>query len=154
MKSTPASRDPALERCSPSAHTDQKNPMAGMTGGDYLLYDGECPACSAYVAMSRLRQLYPGLQVLDARTEPSLVADLRRRGYEINVGMVLCLDGVIHFGPEATRMIALLGKASPARWRRLTLAALGSAPWSARLYSWLNRGRGLLLRLLGRRLIA
>lgn len=124
-----------------------------MTRGDYLLYDGECPACSAYVAMSRLRQLYPRLQVLDARAEPGLVADLRRKGYEINAGMVLCLDGAIHFGAEATRMIAMLGKASPARWRRVALAALGGAPWSARLYPWLNRARGLLLRLLGRPLV-
>jgi predicted DCC family thiol-disulfide oxidoreductase YuxK len=128
-----------------------------MTGGepsDYLLYDGECPACSAYVAMSRLHQLYPRLRVLDARTEPGLVADLRRRGYEINVGMVLCLGGTIHFGADATRLIALLGKASPARWRRAALAAIGSAPWSARLYPWLNRGRGVLLRLLRRAPIA
>jgi predicted DCC family thiol-disulfide oxidoreductase YuxK len=130
-----------------------------MTGGggskgeeraDYLLYDGECPACSAYVAMSRLRQLYPRLRLLDPRAEPDLVADLRRRGYEIDVGMVLCVGGEIHFGAEATRMIAVLGEASPARWRRVALAALGSAPWSARLYPWLNCGRGVLLRLLGR----
>ncbi|HEY7552666.1 MAG TPA: DCC1-like thiol-disulfide oxidoreductase family protein [Hyphomicrobiaceae bacterium] len=121
---------------------------------DYLLYDGECPACSAYVAMSRLRQLYPRLRVLDARAEPGLVADLRRRGYEINVGMVLCLGGTIHFGADATRLIALLGKASPSRWRRAALAAIGSAPWSARLYPWLNRARGVLLRLLRRTPIA
>jgi predicted DCC family thiol-disulfide oxidoreductase YuxK len=118
---------------------------------DYLLYDGECPACSAYVAMSRLRRLYPSLRVLDARTEPALVAELRGKGYEINEGMVLTLDGTIHFGAEATRMIAVLGRASPSRGRRAALAFVGTAPWAAALYPWLNRGRGLLLRLLGRR---
>ncbi|MBO0764959.1 MAG: DUF393 domain-containing protein [Hyphomicrobiaceae bacterium] len=128
-----------------------------MTGGDrsdYLLYDGECPACSAYLAMSRLQHLYPGLRVLDARTEPGLVADLRRRGYEINIGMVLCLGGKIHFGADATRLIAIFGHASPSWWRRFALTAIGSAPWSARLYPWLNHGRGILLRLLGRGPIA
>jgi predicted DCC family thiol-disulfide oxidoreductase YuxK len=117
---------------------------------DFLLYDGECPACSAYVAMSRLRQLYPRLRVLDARTEPALVAELRTRGYEINEGMVLCLGGVIHFGGDATRMIARLGASSPSRWRRAALDAIGTGPWSAALYPWLNRGRRLLLRLLQR----
>jgi predicted DCC family thiol-disulfide oxidoreductase YuxK len=117
---------------------------------DYLLYDGECPVCSAYVALARLRDLYPRLKVLDARSEPDLVAELRGRGYEINEGMVLCLDGVIHFGAEATRMIALLGRIAPSRWRRATLGAIGAAPWSRRLYPWLNRARGALLRLLGR----
>jgi predicted DCC family thiol-disulfide oxidoreductase YuxK len=117
---------------------------------DFLLYDGECPVCSAYVAMARLRQLYPGLKVLDARSEPDLVAELRGKGYEINEGMVLSLDGTIHFGAEATRMIARLGQSSASRWRRLALGLIGTAPWSRRLYPWLNRGRGALLRLLGR----
>jgi predicted DCC family thiol-disulfide oxidoreductase YuxK len=123
-----------------------------MTGRieNYLLYDGECPACSAYVAMSRLRRLYPDLRVLDARSEPALVAELRARGYEINVGMVLCLGGAVHFGAEATRMIAVLGRASPSRWRRAALGFVGTAPWSRALYPWLNRARGLLLALLGR----
>ena len=117
---------------------------------DYLLYDGECPACSAYVAMSRLRRLYPSLKVLNARSEPELVARLRGRGYEINDGMVLCLDGVIHFGADATHMIARLGQSSPSRWRRTALALIGTAPWSRRLYPWLNRARLALLRLLRR----
>jgi predicted DCC family thiol-disulfide oxidoreductase YuxK len=115
--------------------------------GDFLLYDGECPVCSAYVAMSRLRRLHPHIRVLNARTEPHLVADLRAKGYEINEGMALCLDGVIHFGADATRMIAVLGRASPSRWRRTALAFIGTAPWSRRLYPWLNRARLLLLRL-------
>ncbi len=122
-------------------------------GADFLLYDGACPVCSAYVAMSRLRQLYPTLRVVSARTEPALVARLRAEGYDINDGMVLSLGGVIHFGPEATRMIAVLGRASPSRWRRAALAFFGTARWARRLYPWLNRTRGLLLRLLGRSLI-
>jgi predicted DCC family thiol-disulfide oxidoreductase YuxK len=126
---------------------------AGAAGADFLLYDGDCPACSAYVAMSRLRRLYPGLRVVNARSEPALVARLRAEGFEINEGMVLSLGGVIHFGPEATRMIAVLGRASSSRWRRVALTFLGTAPWARRLYPWLNRARGLLLRMLGRGLI-
>jgi hypothetical protein len=90
------------------------------------------------------------LKVLNARAEPDLVAELRGKGYEINDGMVLCLDGVIHFGAEATRMIALMGRSSPSPWRRWTLGLIGAAPWSRRLYPWLNRGRQALLRLLRR----
>ena len=123
----------------------------GSADTDFLLYDGECPACSAYVAMSRLRHLYPGLRVMSARGEPALVAELRGRGYEINEGMVLHLGGAIHFGPDATRMIAVLGRSSPSRWRRTALAAVGTAPWARRLYPWLNRTRMLLLRMLGRK---
>jgi predicted DCC family thiol-disulfide oxidoreductase YuxK len=129
------------------------SPMEPRAGADFLLYDGECPACSAYVAMTRLLQLYPGLRVVSARAEPALVAELRGKGYEINEGMVLCLDGAIHFGPDATRMIAVLGRSSASWWRKAALAGIGTAPWARHLYPWLNRARWLLLRLLGRKLI-
>jgi hypothetical protein len=125
--------------------TPQEMPQKIPTGRDFLLYDGECPVCSAYVAMTQLRRLYPHVKVLDARTEPGLVADLRRQGYEINEGMVLSLGGVVQFGAEATRMMARLGRASPSWWRRAGLRVLGAAP-----YRWLSGGRGALLKLLGR----
>lgn len=120
---------------------------------NYLLYDGECPACRSYVAFSRLRKLYPDIAVIDAREAPGLVSSLRGKGYEINEGMVLKLGSDIHFGPEATRMIAELGKAAPSRTTRLGLHIIGGASWSKALYPWLNRARQLLLRTLGRTLI-
>jgi hypothetical protein len=120
---------------------------------NYLLYDGECPACRSYIALTRLRQLFPDIRVLDARVEPERVAALRRRGFEINDGMALCLDGVIHFGPEATRMIGVMERPVAALAPRLVLAFIGTAPWSRRLYPLLNAARQLLLRLLGRKLI-
>ena len=120
---------------------------------NYLLYDGECPACRSYVAFSRLRQLYPDIEVIDAREAPRLVGELRAQGYEINDGMVLKLGRNIYFGPEATRMMAELGKAAPSHATRLGLHLIGGARWSNALYPWLNRARQLLLRLLGRKLI-
>lgn len=120
---------------------------------NYLLYDGECPACRSYVAFSRLRQLYPDIVLLDAREESDLVADLRRHGYEINEGMVLKLREAIHFGPAATRMIAELGQSAPSPATRWGLHVIGGAVWSEALYPWLNRCRQLLLRALGRTLI-
>ena len=110
----------------------------------YLLYDGECPACSAYVAMSRLRQKYPELSVWNAREQPEKVGAWRARGYDVNEGMILVLDGRMHFGAEATRMIALIGGAQslPARG---FLWTVGLAPWARVLYPLLNRGRQLLL---------
>jgi predicted DCC family thiol-disulfide oxidoreductase YuxK len=131
-------------------------PDAGVQPLDtnFLLYDGDCPVCSAYVAMSQLRQLYPDLRVISARDEPELVAELRQAGYEINEGMVLSLDRKLYFGAEATREIAALGRVSPSSWRRTLLASIGTAPWARPLYPWLNRARQLLLWTLGRPPIA
>jgi len=118
---------------------------------NFLLYDGDCPVCSTYVAIARLQQLYPNLRVINARSERTLVVELRREGYEINDGMVLSLDGTIYFGADAMRVIANLGRLSPPLWRRAALAFTGTAPWARPLYPWLNRGRQVLLRMLGRR---
>jgi predicted DCC family thiol-disulfide oxidoreductase YuxK len=129
--------------------------MGGTAGGmseDYLLYDGECPACSSYVAFSRLRRLHPSLKVLDARENAGMVEDLRRRGYEINEGMVMQLDGRIFFGAEATRQIARHAQEGGVL-RGAVLNAIGDAPWSRALYPVLNACRRLLLRALGRTLI-
>jgi predicted DCC family thiol-disulfide oxidoreductase YuxK len=128
--------------------------MSTSEPASYLLYDGECPACRSYVAFSRLRSLYPKLQLIDARAAPDLVGLLRGKGYEINEGMMLRLDGVYHYGPEATRLIAELGRASSSAFTRGGLYVIGGAPWSRGLYPWLNRARQLLLRTLGRKLIS
>lgn len=117
--------------------------------GNFILYDGECPACRSYVGIARLRQLWPGLRILDARHEPELVTELRTKGYEINEGFVLSLGGRIYFGPEATRMIGEQGRAHGAV-RRIILGAIGTAPWSRRLYPQLNRCRQIVLALLRR----
>jgi hypothetical protein len=68
--------------------------------------------------------------------------------------MILSLDGKIYYAAEATRMIATLGRETSSRWRRTALDIIGTAPWSRPLYPWLNRGRLLLLRMLGRGRIA
>jgi len=120
--------------------------------GDYLLYDGECPACSSFVAFSRLRPSRPSLRLLDARHHPELVEELRGRGYEINEGMAMQLDGKVLFGAEVTRMMARLSK-DPGRPRRALLWAIGDAPWSRPLYPLLRGCRNLLLKALGRSLI-
>jgi predicted DCC family thiol-disulfide oxidoreductase YuxK len=119
---------------------------------NFLLYDGECPACRSYVAIARLRELWPDLRILDARGEPELVSELRAKGLEINQGFVLSLGGTLYFGPEATRMIGERGR-SHGGMRGGLLRAIGTAPWSRSLYPWLNRGRQLLLAALGKSLI-
>jgi predicted DCC family thiol-disulfide oxidoreductase YuxK len=120
--------------------------------GDYLLYDGECPACSSYVAFSRLRQTRPALQVLDAREHPDLVEELRERGYEINECMLMQLDGRILFGAEVARVMARLNEGR-GLMHGAVLTAVGDAPWSRALYPVLSAGRRLLLKTLGRSLI-
>lgn len=119
---------------------------------NYLLYDGECPACHSYIAIAQLHELWLGLRIINTREAPEIVRELRAKGFEINEGIVLHLCGNTYFGAEATRIIGTAGRKHGGP-RALMLRAVGDAPWSRWLYPWLNRGRQLLLAALGRTLM-
>lgn len=119
---------------------------------DFILYDGACPVCAVYIDMAKLGEV-PGAPVpLDARQEPALVEAMRRRGLEVNDGMIASVGGRIYYGPEVTELVAEKATAASAASRGL-LRAIGGAPWSRALYPLLVRGRKLLLRLRRHRLV-
>ncbi|MBV9252291.1 MAG: DUF393 domain-containing protein [Acetobacteraceae bacterium] len=68
-------------------------PAVTSTPENFILYDGECPVCSRYVAYSRLRQSRPGIIPINARQRPDLVRRYRDQGIEINDTMVVQLAG-------------------------------------------------------------
>src|SRR5262249_32688969 len=115
---------------------------------DYVLYDGACPACSRYVAATGLAHC-SGIKLIDARGHPELVAEHDAAGRMIDEGMMVSVDGVVHFGADATKKLAELGQpATPGA--RFLLWFVGRAPWAAALYPALSVGRRWLLRCLGR----
>jgi predicted DCC family thiol-disulfide oxidoreductase YuxK len=118
---------------------------------DYVLYDGACPACANYIAATGLAGR-GDITLIDARANPALVAEHAVAGRMIDDGMVVAVDGVMHYGADATRKLAEIGRPAT-RWRRFLLWFVGKAPWSAALYPALATGRRGLLRMLGRPLI-
>jgi predicted DCC family thiol-disulfide oxidoreductase YuxK len=124
----------------------------GRMGDDYVLYDGACPACARYIAATGLVGRRD-IALIDARAQPTLVAEHAAAGRSIDDGMVVAIDGEVHFGAAATRKLAEIGRpTTPAR--RFLLWFVGKAPWANALYPALAAGRRGLLRLLGRPLIA
>lgn len=118
--------------------------------GVWLLYDGECPLCSAVASATRLKEAYGALHLLDARTsgDDPLYREAVRRGLDLNEGMVIAAGGDLHFGAEAVRFIA---RAGDGRTPTMALArALFRAEAPARAAYPLFRGlRNLALRLKG-----
>ena len=120
------------------------------TGPDnFVLYDGECPVCASYMALAQLKRLHPDLEVLDARLQPALVAELRGEGFDVNESILVRVGGKVYGGAAATRLISKLGSDNRVI-RRLALYAIGGGPWAETLYPWLRGMRNLLLRLMGR----
>lgn len=119
------------------------------TGGDLLLYDNDCPFCSAYVRLARLREVGVALQILGARDHPGLVRAFREQGLDVNDGMILRLAGNVYFGGDVIHVLALMS--TPRRWTNRAWSAVFSSQTVARaLYPALRAGRNAALRVLGR----
>ena len=124
--------------------------MQDASSSNWLLYDGDCPFCSAYVSYVRLRETAGPVPLLNARTHPDRVEEAKRQGFDLDVGMVLKLDGRYYHGADCINALALLTTPS-GFFNRLNRVIFRSRAISRVLYPVMRGGRNLALRLLGRR---
>lgn len=115
-----------------------------------LIYDGDCPFCANYVRLLRLRDAFPELELLDARSAPDhpAVRLLRSRGLRVDDGMALVEGERIHHGADSIH--ALADRRQSSFFGRATSLVFGSRALSRTLYPFLRGCRNLTLKLLGR----
>jgi len=78
-----------------------------------LVFDGGCPFCSHFAAISELRSGIAGLTIVDGRADGALRQSLAARGYHLRDGaMVLVGDRVLH-GAEAVAWLCARMQPSP-----------------------------------------
>ena len=114
-----------------------------------VIYDGDCPFCSAYIRLTRLHTLVRQICILDARkTTQSVIAELTK-DFDLNEGMLLILDGERFHGADAMHRLALLtGQIDAAN---KVMYWIFKRPRVARIiYPLLRAGRNLTLFVLGR----
>jgi predicted DCC family thiol-disulfide oxidoreductase YuxK len=114
-----------------------------------IIYDGDCPLCSAYVRMARLKKAIGNPTLVNARERPDLVKALARSGVSLDAGMVVYYQGRIHAGGEAIHALALLTTPVDLA-NRLIAALLGRRSFALWVYPFLRAGRNLLLKLRNR----
>jgi predicted DCC family thiol-disulfide oxidoreductase YuxK len=115
----------------------------------WIVYDGQCPFCSRYVQLVRLRETLGQVQLVDARKGGPQVEEVRHAGLDLDEGMVLKLDGRLYHGADCINMLALLSTPSSG-FNRLNAALFRSPTASRLLYPVLRTGRNAVLRMLGR----
>lgn len=120
--------------------------------GPWVLYDGECPFCSAYVQMVRLQDAVGKVRLVDAREGGPELAEVRAAGLDVDEGMVLKYDGVLHHGDDCIHVLSLMTTPSGA-FNRLNAWVFRSRRRSKLLYPWLRAGRNAALSLMGRKKI-
>lgn len=113
-----------------------------------LIYDGECPVCSNYVAFSNARKNIPGLQLISARQDHALVRAAWQQGYNLNNEMVLYHNGHWFSGADVMSELDALGQ--PSTTDKFLAAILGKSSSRHSRYAVLVKMRKLLLWILRR----
>ncbi len=118
-----------------------------------IVYDGECPFCTRYVALLRLKAAFGDVQLVDARSDHPAIRRLLDAGIDLDEGMALIQDGRIYHGDDCIHRLALMS--TPSTLFNKLNAAIFSSPTASRiLYPFLRAGRNAALALLGRKKIA
>ena len=140
---------PARESSS-SAGRGAESVAAAKQDDVVLIYDGDCPFCSRYAKYLRLQRAVGPLTLIDARAGGSAVEQALARGFDLNEGMLLILNGTYYHGDACLNRLALMS--SRTDWfNRLNYVLFRSPVLSKLGYPLLRSGRNLVLRLLGRR---
>lgn len=118
----------------------------------WVVYDGECPFCSAYVRMVRLREAVGNVHLLDARQAHPVVDELKASGLDFDEGMALKIGEAVYHGDECVHQLAMMSGSS-GLFNRFHFWVFQSPRRTKFLYPFMRAGRNLALRLLGRRKI-
>lgn len=121
-----------------------------LTGkGVVLVYDTECPVCSMYSRMVRLRQSVGELTLVDARKGGKLVEEITALGWDIDEGMVLKIGDDLYHGADAIHALSLLSSRSGI-FNRVNFWLFNNRVAAKLFYPLLRAGRNLLLKILRR----
>jgi predicted DCC family thiol-disulfide oxidoreductase YuxK len=113
-----------------------------------LVYDGECPICSAYCKALAIRQLDSQFEIVNARQYHPILENIKEMGLNLDEGFVLKIENEYFHGADAINRLALI-TTRVGLFNRLNYLIFKSAYLSKFLYPLLRTGRSILLYLLG-----
>ena len=117
-----------------------------------LVYDGDCPFCSAAAHMVRIKQAVGALQIINAREakDSAVMRAIAARGLDLNEGIVVSFEGRLYHGRDALHLLAMIG--SKSGWmNRLNVALFRNRTTVRVAYPLMKTIRNTTLRLLGKR---
>ena len=85
--------------------------MNKSTDNVYFVYDGDCPLCCIAAKGIRIRQAVGQLHLINARDDDAanpILQVINAKGFNLDKGMVICLNNSYYYGIDALHMMALL----------------------------------------------
>lgn len=116
--------------------------------GIYVVYDGDCPFCRNYVRLSNMRADGTTVELVNARDKGPIALECAKRGFDLDEGMVVILEGRFYHGSDAVNRIALISSTSSI-FNKVNRWIFGHPGVSRVLYPGLRACRNVTLRILG-----
>jgi predicted DCC family thiol-disulfide oxidoreductase YuxK len=127
---------------------DEQSTISLHGEGAKLVYDGECPYCSKYAELVRLKEAVGGVQLINAREGGDIVDIINKRNIDLDEGMVFILNERFYYGAEALNVISLLSNSST--WASKINKVLFRNKFVAFVaYPILKMGRAITLKIIG-----
>ena len=114
-----------------------------------IVYDGDCPFCSKYVRLIRLKNTVGEVELINARENTTIKEKLKELSIDINQGMVLIDNKDIYFAEDCVHRLALLSTSSTF-FNRINKFVFKHKILSKILYPIMKRGRNFVLFILQR----
>ncbi len=114
-----------------------------------VVYDGECPFCSAYANLLRLRDSVGQVRLVNARDLPPQLLKELSDSYNLDRGMLFGWNGGLYYGGEAVNKLALLSSDS-SLLRKASAWSLSKPAVASALYPLLRFGRNVAITLRGK----
>lgn len=126
---------------------------AGRDGaGVTVVYDGQCPFCTSYATMLRLREAFGRVDLVDARSDHPAAVEARA-AFDLDEGMAVHLGDRWYHGADCIHVLAL-ASGSSSTLNRMVGRLFASRRRAHLAYPFLRAGRNAALALMGRRRIA
>ncbi len=78
----------------------------------WIIYDDECPICSAYCQYIRLQETIEHVHLVNARYQSEIMDRITASGFDIDKGMVVIFNDSMYYGADAVNVLALLSTPS------------------------------------------
>lgn len=74
----------------------------------YLIYDGDCMLCNSTARAVRVKNAVGQLELINARSNHSLVWEVASKGYDLNEGIIVKYHDRYYYGADAINFLALV----------------------------------------------
>ena len=113
-----------------------------------LVFDRQCPVCTYYCQLVRIRKQLGHVVIVDAR-EPSIIMDeITEKGWDVDDGIVLKIGTELYYGSDAIHRLAFISSRSDV-FNRFNYWMFKSHRLSNLSYPFFKFLRRILLKVMG-----